>query len=114
MDFHLGRKSIARWAEQPAEADTDFKLAQEKLLVEMPIGSGGMAEVFSDGQNGMLTPTRDPYAMADAVEKLARDPERAERMGTAGWAFVRKHHRIEDQVEAFRAMFQEVAARSGS
>ena len=48
MDFELGRKSIVEWAEEAPEeqASADFTPAQEKFLVEMPIGSGGMGEVF--------------------------------------------------------------------
>ncbi|MHC4847145.1 MAG: bifunctional serine/threonine-protein kinase/formylglycine-generating enzyme family protein [Planctomycetota bacterium] len=48
MDFELGRKSIVEWAEEAPEerAAADFTPAQEKFLVEAPIGSGGMAEVF--------------------------------------------------------------------
>ncbi|MHC4938655.1 MAG: bifunctional serine/threonine-protein kinase/formylglycine-generating enzyme family protein [Planctomycetota bacterium] len=46
MDFELGRKSIVRWAEESPEGEADFTPAQEKFVVEMPIGSGGMGEVF--------------------------------------------------------------------
>ena len=48
MDFELGRKSIVEWAEEApeTEAGSDFTPAREKFLVEMPIGSGGMGEVF--------------------------------------------------------------------
>ena len=48
MDFELGRKSIVEWAEEApeAEAAADFTPAQEKFVVEMLIGSGGMGEVF--------------------------------------------------------------------
>ncbi|MFQ5845910.1 MAG: serine/threonine-protein kinase, partial [Planctomycetota bacterium] len=47
MDLDLGRKSIVDWAEgAPEEAGAEFVPAQEKFLVEMPIGRGGMGEVF--------------------------------------------------------------------
>ncbi|MHC4955759.1 MAG: protein kinase domain-containing protein [Planctomycetota bacterium] len=46
MDIEMGRKSIVEWAEESPEVDADFTPAQEKFLVEMPIGSGGMGEVF--------------------------------------------------------------------
>ncbi|MHC4137902.1 MAG: serine/threonine-protein kinase, partial [Planctomycetota bacterium] len=43
----LGRGSIVEWAEgAPEEGGADFVPAQEKFLVEMPIGAGGMGEVF--------------------------------------------------------------------
>ena len=48
MDVELGRRSIVEWAEEApeAEAAADFTPAQEKFLVEMLIGSGGMGEEF--------------------------------------------------------------------
>ncbi|MEE8106727.1 MAG: hypothetical protein V3T86_14435, partial [Planctomycetota bacterium] len=48
MNLDLGRRSIVEWAEgaPDSEAASDFTPAQEKFLVEMPIGSGGMGEVF--------------------------------------------------------------------
>ncbi len=47
MDLDLGRQSIVEWAESaPEDAVADFVPAQEKFNVEMPIGRGGMGEVF--------------------------------------------------------------------
>ncbi|MHC4955756.1 MAG: protein kinase domain-containing protein [Planctomycetota bacterium] len=47
MDLELGRRSIVEWAEEsPEPGATDFVPAQEKFAVEMPIGQGGMGEVF--------------------------------------------------------------------
>ncbi len=46
MDLDLGRHSIAKWAEgAPDKAGaTDFTPAEQKFVVEMPIGQGGMGE----------------------------------------------------------------------
>jgi glycosyltransferase involved in cell wall biosynthesis len=37
-----------------------------------------------DGETGVLTPPRDPAALADALENLLRDRARAQRLGDAG------------------------------
>ena len=43
----LGRKSIVDWAEAaPEDGSADFTPAEEKFVVEAPIGKGGMGEVF--------------------------------------------------------------------
>ena len=43
----LGRKSIVDWAEAaPEDGNADFTPAEEKFVVEAPIGKGGMGEVF--------------------------------------------------------------------
>ena len=45
---------------------------------------GGIPEVVVDGETGSLVPPEDPYALAAALNELARDPDRAEAMGRAG------------------------------
>lgn len=42
----LGRKSIVDWAEAAPDGAADFTPAEEKYVVEAPIGKGGMGEVF--------------------------------------------------------------------
>lgn len=49
---------------------------------------GGFPEVVQDEVTGLLTPPRDPAALAAALATLLGDRERARRMGAAGRAFV--------------------------
>jgi starch synthase len=46
--------------------------------------TGGIPEVVADGETGLLVPPDDPQALADAINSLTRDPDRAKAMGTAG------------------------------
>jgi hypothetical protein len=47
MELGFGRGSIVEWVEgAPEDGGADFVPAQERFLVEMPIGAGGMGEVF--------------------------------------------------------------------
>jgi glycosyltransferase involved in cell wall biosynthesis len=41
----------------------------------------GNTELVDDDVDGVLTPLRDHSALADRIEALARDPERAQRLG---------------------------------
>ena len=41
----------------------------------------GSRDVVTDGVNGFLVPPRDPGAIADAVLRLANEPELRERFG---------------------------------
>jgi starch synthase len=47
---------------------------------------GGIPEVVDDGVTGLLVPPDDPAALADALNALLRDPDRARAYGDAGRA----------------------------
>jgi alpha-maltose-1-phosphate synthase len=46
--------------------------------------TGGIPEVVADGQTGLLVPPDDPGSLAEALNALVRDPDRARAMGQAG------------------------------
>ena len=45
---------------------------------------GGIPEVVADGETGLLVPPDDPTALAESINALTRDPDRAKSMGSAG------------------------------
>lgn len=45
---------------------------------------GGLPELVSDGETGLLVPPGDPIALRGAIARLLADPDLAERMGQAG------------------------------
>ena len=47
---------------------------------------GGIPEVVADGETGLLVPPDDPTALAESINALTRDPDRAKAMGSAGRA----------------------------
>ena len=55
----------------------------------------GCREVVKDGMNGFLVPAKDAPALADALEKLIRDPELRARMGAAGRKLVEDEFSLE-------------------
>ena len=63
--------------------------ALEAMAVGVPVvvtDVGGMADAVTDGVNGLLVPSRDPAALANALLELAADPERRRQMGERGRA----------------------------
>ncbi len=46
--------------------------------------TGGIPEVVAEGETGLLVPPGEPEPLADALNVLLRDPERARAMGQAG------------------------------
>ena len=49
-------------------------------------------EAVGDEREGLLVPPRDSTALADALERLLRDPALRERLGSAGRERVRREH----------------------
>lgn len=63
----------------------------EAMSCEVPtIGTnaGGVPELITDGQNGIMVPPKDPQALAGAISKLSKDPDYALKLSTAGRAHI--------------------------
>ena len=56
------------------------------------IGSnlGGITDIITDGETGLLVPPGDPVALAAALERLAGNSDFARRLGEAGHRHVRE------------------------
>lgn len=57
-------------------------MAMEKPVIACRLG--GPAEIVDDPACGLLIPAKDPRALAEALETLARHPEERSRMGQSG------------------------------
>lgn len=63
----------------------------EALLCGAPVvaaNSGGIPDIVRDGETGLLFPERDAPALANALEKVARDPVLAARLAENGRKWV--------------------------
>ena len=72
---------------------------------------GGVREAVTDGDEGFVVPIRDADRMADALEKLWRDPRRRLAMGHAGRDHAVRDFALDDHIDAFVALYEEVIAR---
>lgn len=91
--FLMGRKHSVRDYVQDAEIfvlPSNAEGMPNALLEAMAMGLccvatdcpiGGPAAIVRNGENGLLLPMNDCPAMAQALDKLMRNPELAERMG---------------------------------
>lgn len=71
---------------------------------------GGPAELFADGQSGLLVPNRDVPAMTAAITKLAADAELRTRFAGASRLFVRKKFSPAATYEALGQLYKQVLA----
>ena len=58
--------------------------AMERARPVIAAAIGGLADIVRDGETGLLLPPAEVEPLARAIVELARDPERAARMGRAG------------------------------
>jgi glycosyltransferase involved in cell wall biosynthesis len=74
----------------PALSESHFGIPNillEALAVETPVictALPSLSEFMEDGVHGIFVPEQSPSALADALEALARDPERGRAIGAAG------------------------------
>jgi len=65
----------------------------------------GVPELIEDGKEGLLVPQKDPAALADALEKLARAPELRARLGKAGRLKVEREFTLQGLVGKLDELF---------
>lgn len=73
--------------------------------------AGGNPEVVVDRQVGFLVPTHDPNDLANAILKVARDPELGRRLGLAGRQRVVQHFEVGRMIEDYKALYLEILQR---
>jgi glycosyltransferase involved in cell wall biosynthesis len=79
--------------------------AQSQSLPCVSTRVSAIPELIEDGRTGILVAPGDPAALAAAIERLARDPARRDRLGRAGEERVRAEFAIESATERLFARF---------
>jgi glycosyltransferase involved in cell wall biosynthesis len=91
-------------------------VAIEALAAGRPVVAtsvGGVPDVVEHRRTGCLTPVGDVGAIADALERLARDRGLAGRMGTEGRERTVHRYRVERLVDDVDALYRELLAEAG-
>jgi glycosyltransferase involved in cell wall biosynthesis len=84
----------------------------EGMLARRPVvatAAGGVGEIITDGQTGLLVPPGDAAAIARAVQALRDDPSRAAALAAAGAAHAREAFSVGAMTRGVRAVLSEVA-----
>ena len=71
----------------PSHSEGSPNVVLEAIARGVPIvgtAVGGVPELLTDNENGLLVPARDPTAMAEAIERLLKDEELRRRLASAG------------------------------
>jgi len=91
-------------------------VAIESLAAGTPVVAtevGGVPDVVENGRSGFLTRVGDIHAIADALERLARDPELRDDLGQAGRERTIPRYRVDRLVDDVDALYRELLAERG-
>jgi glycosyltransferase involved in cell wall biosynthesis len=75
---------------------------------------GGIPDLIADGENGVLVPTADPAALAEAIGRVLDDPILRTRFGEAGRACVARFHSEDAMLEDYEKLYLEAVAKRAS
>jgi glycosyltransferase involved in cell wall biosynthesis len=70
---------------------------------------GGLPELIRHEESGLVTRAGDPSALADAIARLARDPELCRLYGSRARERIRADFTIQDTVRETIAAFRDLA-----
>ena len=70
--------------------------------------AGGLPELVSDDQDGLLVPVRDPAALALALARILDDPALRARLGTAAAATAAARFHATAMVDAYVGLYERV------
>jgi glycosyltransferase involved in cell wall biosynthesis len=70
--------------------------------------AGGIPEIITRGQDGLLFPVGDVAALAGAIELLVRDPMLRQRLGEAGYRTANRKFLLTTMIDKTEAYYSEV------
>lgn len=85
----------------------------EAMLAGRPVvatDAGGVPEVVTDGETGVLVPPGDARALGEAIDALRRDPMRAAELARRGGVHARERFSRDAMLAGVRRVIDEVAA----
>ncbi|MDX1634990.1 MAG: glycosyltransferase family 4 protein [Marinobacter sp.] len=97
----------------PSESEGLPRVVIEAMAYQRPVvvtEAGGMPELVRDGQEGLVVPVRAPQALANAMSRLADDPDKAASMGRRGQRRIEEAFHARTTVRETAELYQELKA----
>lgn len=84
----------------------------EAMALGLPVvggrDSGGVPFTLDSGRAGVLVDVSDPAAMAEALEDLAADPLRRQRLAESAWKFAKERFTLDVMVESYLERYERI------
>lgn len=93
----------------PSRAEGISNTILEAMASGLPVIAtkvGGNAELVQDGETGLLVPSRDPAAIADALMRFAQEGNMASRLGSAGRRRAEQEFSMEVMVQRYADLYE--------
>jgi glycosyltransferase involved in cell wall biosynthesis len=94
----------------PSVVESFGRVALEAMAAGVPVvavRAGGLPEIVVHGENGFLAETADPVVLADTLEFVLRNPDKAKAAADQGLRTVREKFSVELQVRAVERVLDE-------
>jgi glycosyltransferase involved in cell wall biosynthesis len=98
----------------PTDSDNGVTTVVEAMAMGRAViasDTDGKADVLQDGVTCLLVAPQDPAALRAAIQDLWSDPDKRERLGTAGREHVASARGLEQWIDAMRAAAVELGER---
>ncbi len=82
-------------------------MAAARPVIATPVG--GVLDVVEEGVTGLLKPSNDPAAMAEAIARLRADPALRRRLGEAGRGFVSSRYGQDQVIGMLMAIYRSMS-----
>ncbi len=85
-------------------------MAMSKPVVATDVG--GVSEIVQDDKTGFLIPPRDSDALSDAIIKLLKDKEKANKFGKAGRKYVEENFSLNQMVKKYENLYVQITNKN--
>jgi len=69
---------------------------------------GGVSEIISSGENGLIVPPQNAEALSEALFSLLDNPARAQTIAERGRQTVETHFNVKKMMERYRLLYESV------
>jgi L-malate glycosyltransferase len=92
----------------PSRSEAFPNAAIEAMAAGLPVVAsavGGLLDLIEPERTGVLVPPGDSAALADAIDRLVSEPQRATRIGAAARQTVQTRYTFERMVQSFESLY---------
>ncbi|HEX8563952.1 MAG TPA: glycosyltransferase family 4 protein [Flavobacterium sp.] len=86
-------------------------VAIEAMISGKPViaaNHGGLTEIVVDGETGYLFEPGNPTALANSIEKILADPQKAHQFGSVGQERAKTHFSLQSHVDKFEVLIEQI------